>query len=180
MEDFVKEILLTEQQIAEKVREMGAQISQDYAGQEVVVICVLKGAMPFTSDLIRRIQGVSIILETMVASSYGSRAESSGEVKIKLDCKTDIADKHVLLVDDITDTGITLQSLYDLLQQRQPKSLKCCAFLDKPSRRRVDFEADYVGYKIPDAFVIGYGLDYDNLYRALPYVAVIKEEYIHE
>lgn len=178
MEDFVKEILFTPEQIAKRVAEMGEEISQDYGEEEVVLISVLKGAMIFTADLIRRIQS-PVILEAMIASSYGSGTESSGEVKIKLDCSTDIKDKHVIVVDDIIDTGTTLMHLCQLLQERQPKSLKSCAFLDKPSRRKVDFAADYVGYQIPDAFVIGYGLDYDGRYRDLPYVGVLKENYTH-
>ena len=178
MEDFVKEILFTEEQIEQRVQQMGAAISREYAGEEIVLISVLKGAMIFTADLVRCIQP-PVILEAIVASSYGSGTESSGEVKLKLDCKTDIKDKNVLVVDDIIDTGTTLLRLCQLLLQRQPKSLKSCAFLDKPSRRKVDFTADYVGYEIPDAFAIGYGLDYAGRYRDLPYIGVLKESYIH-
>ena len=178
MEDFVKEILFTEAQISQRVQELGSAISRDYAGEELVVICVLKGAMPFTSDLIRQIRGVSVILDAMVVQSYDGTT-STGQINVKLDCRTELAGKNVLVVDDITDTGITLKSLCDLLAQRSPKTLKSCAFLDKPSRRQVDFAPDYTGYAIPDAFVIGYGLDYNGLYRQLPYVAVIKESYIH-
>lgn len=178
MEDFVKEILFTPEQIAQRVQEMGEEISRDYGEEEVVFISVLKGAMVFTADLIRCIQS-PVILDAMVASSYGSGTESSGEAKIKLDCSTDIRGKNIIVVDDIIDTGTTLMRLCQLLQERQPKSLKSCAFLDKPSRRKVDFAADYVGYAIPDAFVIGYGLDYDGRYRDLPFVGVLKETYTH-
>lgn len=178
MENFVKEILITEEQIAQKVAELGQKITEDYHGEEVVIICVLKGAMVFTADLIRQIK-LPVILEAIVASSYGSSTKSSGDVQIKLDIKTDIKDKHVLVVDDITDTGNTLKLLCEKLRQREPKSLKSCTFLDKPSRRVVEFAPDYIGYEIPDAFVIGYGLDYDNRYRTLPYVGVIKEEFVH-
>ena len=178
MEEFIKEVLFTQEQIAQRVKELGEQISQDYQGEEVVLISVLKGAMVFTADLMRQIKS-PVYLEAMVASSYGSSTQSSGQVKITLDCKSDLRDKHVLVVDDIVDTGTTLKNLCQLLSERQPKTLKSCAFLDKPSRRKVDFEPDYVGYAIPDAFVIGYGLDYDGHYRALPYIGVIKEAYVH-
>ena len=178
MDDFVKEILITQEQIAQRVQQMGEQISQDYQGEEVVLISVLKGAMVFTADLMRQMN-IPVILETMIVSSYGNGIESSGEVKIILDCKTDLKGKNVLVVDDIIDTGTTLMCLCQKLGERQPKSLKSCAFLDKPSRRKVNFAADYIGYEIPDAFAIGYGLDYDGYYRDLPYIGVIKEEYVH-
>lgn len=178
MEDYVKAILFTQEQIAQRVQQMGAQISQDYQGEEIVLISVLKGAMVFTADLMRALR-LPVILEGMMASSYGSGTTSSGQVKITLDCKRDIKNKHVLLVDDVIDTGNTLQKLCQQLCLRQPKSLKTCVFLDKPSRRQVEFSADYVGYEIGDEFVIGYGLDYDGRYRELPYIGIIKEEYIH-
>lgn len=177
MESFIKEILITEEEIAARVALLGAEISRDYQGKEVIVISVLKGAMVFTADLIRKIEA-SVILEGMIVSSYGSGTKSSGQVKIIQDVKSDLADKHVLVVDDIVDTGNTLYLLMELLAERKPKTLKSCTFLDKPSRRMVDFSPEYVGYEIPDEFVIGYGLDYNEKYRALPYVAVIKSEAI--
>ena len=177
MEKFVKEILLSPEAIAQKVAQLGQKITADCCGEELVLICVLKGAMVFAADLMRQID-LPIILDTIVASSYGNSTESSGEVIIKQDIKTNIKDKQVLVVDDIVDTGYTLRLLCEKLRQRGPKSLKSCAFLDKPSRRVVDFVPDYVGYEIPDAFVIGYGLDYNEQYRALPYVGIVKEEYI--
>lgn len=178
MEKFVKEILVSPEAIAQKVAQLGQTITADYCEEELVLICVLKGAMVFAADLMRQID-LPIILDTIVASSYGNSTESSGEVIIKQDIKTNIKDKQVLVVDDIVDTGYTLHLLCEKLRQRGPKSLKSCTFLDKPSRRVVDFAPDYVGYEIPDAFVIGYGLDYNEQYRALPYVGIIKEEYIH-
>ncbi len=175
MHPDVKEILLNEEQIASRVAELGAQISQDYAGEEVIVVCVLNGAMPFTSDLMRKLDG-NIILDSLVASSYGSGTVSSGEVTIKKDMKQDVAGRHVLLLDDVFDTGLTMTLLVNLMKERNAKSVKSCVFLNKPARRTVNYDPDYIGYDIPDAFVIGYGLDYNERYRHLPYVGVIKPE----
>lgn len=175
MHPDVKEILFDEQQIAERVAQLGAQISRDYAGEELLVVCVLNGAMPFTADLLRKLEG-SILVDTIIASSYGSGTVSSGEVKISKDLKIDVAGRHVLLVDDVFDTGLTMSLLVETIKGRNPKSVKSCVFLDKPSRRRVSYTPDYVGYEIPDAFVIGYGLDYNEHYRELPYVGIIRPE----
>lgn len=175
MHPDVKEILINEEQIAARVKELGAKISQDYQGKEFILVSVLTGAMPFTVDLLRQIQG-DVMLDTMIASSYGAETCSCGKVKISKDIKTEIAGKHVLVVDDIIDTGLTLMRLVEQLRERKPASLKTCVFLDKPSRRTVNFKADYCGYEIPDAFAIGYGLDYAEKYRNLPYVGMIKEE----
>lgn len=171
----VKEILFDEEQIARRVGELAQQINQAYQGEELIVVSVLTGAMPFTVDLMRNLEG-DIILDSIIASSYGSGTVSSGEVTIKKEMKQDIAGRHVLLVDDVCDTGLTMSLLVQKLQERNPKSLKTCVFLDKPSRRTVSYQADYVGYEIPDVFVIGYGLDYNERYRQLPYVGVIREE----
>ncbi len=176
MHPDVQEILLDEEQIARRVAEMAAEISEDYAGREVTLVCVLTGAMPFTTDLLRRMQG-DILLDSIAASSYGG-ASSSGEVKITKELKNDIAGRHVLLVDDVVDTGLTLCRLMEKLRARGPASLKSCVFLDKHSCRTVAFEPDYVGYGIPDAFVVGYGLDYREHYRHLPYVGVIRPEVV--
>ena len=173
MHPDVKEILLNEEQIAARVAQLGAQISRDYAGEELVVVSVLTGAMLFTADLIRQMSG-DLILDTIIASSYGSGTVSSGQVNISKDVKTDVAGRNVLLVDDVFDTGLTMTLLVELMQERQAKSVKSCVFLDKPSRRVVNNQPDYVGYEIPDAFVIGYGLDYDEKYRHLPYVGIIS------
>lgn len=176
MHPDVQEILLDKEQIARRVAEMGAELSAAYAGKEVVVVCVLTGAMPFTVDLLRQMEG-DIVVDTIAASSYGG-ASSSGTVKITKEMKSDIAGRHVLLVDDVIDTGLTLSRLMNKLWERKPASLKSCVFLDKPDCRKVDYQPDYVGCQIPDAFVVGYGLDYREHYRHLPYVGVIRPEVV--
>ena len=177
MHPDVKEILFNEEQIAARVAELGRQISEDYAGEEVIVVCVLNGAMPFTADLLRKIEG-QVRLDTIAASSYGNGTISSGTVKITKELKTDIVGRNVLLVDDVFDTGLTMSLLVETLQARGAKSIKSCVFLDKTARHSVVYRPDYVGYEIPDAFVIGYGLDYNEQYRQLPYVGIIKSEAI--
>lgn len=175
MHPDVKEILFNEEQIAARVAELGRQISEDYAGEEVIVVCVLNGAMPFTADLLRKLEG-QVRLDTIAASSYGNGTISSGTVKITKELKTDIVGRNVLLVDDVFDTGLTMSLLVETLQARGAKSVKSCVFLDKTARHSVVYRPDYVGYEIPDAFVIGYGLDYNEQYRQLPYVGIIKSE----
>ena len=177
MHPDVKEILFNEEQIAARVAELGRQISEDYAGEEVIVVCVLNGAMPFTADLLRKLEG-QVRLDTIAASSYGNSTISSGTVKITKELKTDIVGRNVLLVDDVFDTGLTMSLLVETLQARGAKSIKSCVFLDKTARHSVVYRPDYVGYEIPDAFVIGYGLDYNEQYRQLPYVGIIKSEAI--
>ena len=177
MHPDVKEILFNEEQIASRVAELGRQISEDYAGEEVIVVCVLNGAMPFTADLLRKLEG-QVRLDTIAASSYGNGTISSGTVKITKELKTDIVGRNVLLVDDVFDTGLTMSLLVETLQARGAKSIKSCVFLDKTARHSVVYRPDYVGYEIPDAFVIGYGLDYNEQYRQLPYVGIIKSEAI--
>ncbi len=175
MHPDVKEILLSEEQIAARVAELGKQISADYDGEEVIAVCALNGAMPFTCDLVRQMNG-NVILDSIGASSYGNSIVSSGEVKITKELKQDVAGRNVLVIDDVFDTGRTLQQLVQLMKSRGAKSVKSCAFLDKKVSRDIDYYPDYVGYEIPDAFVIGYGLDYAEKYRHLPYVGVIKPE----
>lgn len=177
MHPDVKEILLDEKQIADRVAELGAQINKDYAGEEVIVVCVLNGAMPFTCDLMRKLEG-NIVLDSIIASSYGSGTVSSGEVKIKKEMKQDVTGRNVLLVDDVYDTGTTMSLLVKNLQARGAKSVKSCVLLNKPARRKATYVPDYIGYDIPDAFVIGYGLDYNERYRELPYVGIIKPEVV--
>ena len=177
MHPDVKEILFNEEQIAARVAELGRQISEDYAGEEVIVVCVLNGAMPFTADLLRKLEG-QVRLDTIAASSYGNGTICSGTVKITKELKTDIVGRNVLLVDDVFDTGLTMSLLVETLQARGAKSIKSCVFLDKTARHSVVYRPDYVGYEIPDAFVIGYGLDYNEQYRQLPYVGIIKSEAI--
>lgn len=178
MHPDVQEILITAEEIAVRIKELGAQISQDYQGEELVVVSVLNGAMLFTSDLVRYLDG-NIILDSVAASSYGDGTESSGQVNMNKELKNDIADRHVLLVEDVVDSGRTLMALVEKLKAGNPKSVKSCCFLDKPDRRAVDYQADYIGYTIPDVFVIGYGLDYAEKYRNLPYIGVIKPEIVH-
>lgn len=173
----VKEILLTEEQIATRVAELGKQITADYAGEEIVAVCALNGAMPFTCDLIRKIDA-NVILDSIGASSYGNSTVSSGQVKITKELKQDVAGRNVLIIDDIFDSGLTLSLLVKLMEERGAKSVKTCVLLEKQVAHVVDYRPDYIGYDIPDAFVIGYGLDYAEKYRHLPYVGIIKPEAI--
>jgi hypoxanthine phosphoribosyltransferase len=167
-------ILLTREQIAEKVRELGKQITADYQGKEPVLICILKGAALFFADLIREIE-LPITIDFMAISSYGSATKTSGVVRILKDLDKDIVGKDVIIVEDIVDTGITLSYLKKLFEQRGAKSLKVATLLDKPARRKVpDLYVDYMCFDIPDAFVVGYGLDYDQVYRNLPDIGVLS------
>ncbi len=173
MHPDIEEILYTEEQIAERVRQLGEEISRDYAGREVHLVGVLKGAVAFTADLMRRLT-VPVRLDFVAVSSYGQESQSSGEVRFLKDLDEDAAGRHLLLVEDIVDTGLTLQCLVSALRARQPASLRVCAFLDKPARRRVEVALDYVGFTVPDRFIVGYGLDYAGRYRNLPYVAALR------
>lgn len=169
----ITKVLIDEEKIAKRVAELGAQIEKDYEGKEPIVVAILKGSIIFYGDLVRKIK-LPMRFDTMAVSSYGSGTSSSGNVKIKKDMSHDICGKDVLIIEDIIDSGNTMKSLTALLEHRGAKSIKVCAFLDKPSRRQTDFEADYVGYSIPDEFVVGYGLDYDEKYRNLPYIGVLE------
>jgi hypoxanthine phosphoribosyltransferase len=172
--DDVAEILLSEEQIAAKVAELGRQVSADYAGRELTLVSVLKGSLPFMADLMRQIT-VPLRIDLMEVSSYGGlTTESSGLVRILKDLSASIDGRDVLLVEDIIDTGLTLNYLLRYLRGKNPRSLKICALLDKPARRLVEIPIDYVGYTIPDQFVVGYGLDYGELYRNLRYVGVLR------
>jgi len=176
VENDVKEILISQDEIIAKVKELGQQISKDYSeDQELIVVGILKGAIIFLSDLVREIN-LPIALDFMAVSSYGSSTESSGAVRILKDLERDVENKHVLIVEDIVDTGLTLKYLLDNLHARKPASVKTCTLLDKPSRRLVDVTVNYNGFSIPDKFVVGYGLDYGETYRNLPYIAVLKPE----
>lgn len=175
MHSDLKEILLSEEQIRARVQEMGKEITKDYAGKEVVLVGVLKGAVTFFSDLARSIDG-PVSFDFISCSSYGSGAVSSGSVKIKKDLDKPIEGKNVLVIEDIIDTGITLSRLLPILKERGASSVKLATLLSKPSRRQVDVTVDYNGFEVPDAFVVGYGLDYDGRYRNLPYIGVLKEE----
>ncbi|MEW6623698.1 MAG: hypoxanthine phosphoribosyltransferase [Bacillota bacterium] len=175
METNIKEILVGREEIRQKIQELGSKISADYLGKELMVVCILKGAVLFCADLIREIK-VPVTIDFMAVSSYGASTESSGAVQILKDLETSVEGKHLLVVEDIVDTGLTLKYLVGILNARGPASLKICTFLDKPSRRKVQVDIDYTGIEIPDAFVVGYGLDYNEEYRHLPYVAVLKPE----
>lgn len=167
------EILLSEEEINARIREIGEQISKDYAGKSIHLICILKGGSFFMCELAKRIT-IPVSIDFMSVSSYGSGTTSAGTVKILKDLDESLEGKHVLVVEDIVDTGRTLSCLVELLRGRGAADVKLCALLDKPERREVDIEADYTGFRIPDEFVVGYGLDYDQRYRNLPYIGVVK------
>ena len=167
------EVLLTEKEVDERINAIGEQISKDYAGKEVHLICVLKGGAFFMCELAKRIT-VPVSMDFMSVSSYGSSTVSSGSIKIVKDLDDTIQGKDVLVVEDIVDTGRTLSHLMKLLKDRGPKSLALCTLLDKPDRRLVEVPVDYTCFQIPDEFVVGYGLDYAQRYRNLPYIGVIK------
>lgn len=169
----VSEVLVTKEQIREKVQQIGRAISQDYEGKDLALIGVLKGGCVFLSDLIREIS-ININLDFIAVSSYGQSTTTSGVVRLIKDVDIDVKDKHVLLVEDIIDTGLTLKYLKELFMAREPKSVKVCSILDKPSRRKVEIKGDYVGFEIPNEFVIGYGLDYMEKYRNLPEICVLN------
>ena len=172
----VAEILLDEATISAKVDELGKRISADYAGQRLTLVSVLKGSLPFMADLMRAIE-IPVRIDLMEVSSYGGTAtESSGLVRILKDLSASIADEHVLIVEDIIDTGLTLNYLIRYLRGKAPATLRICTLLDKPARRLVEIPVDYRGFTIPDQFVVGYGLDYGELYRNLKYVGVLKPE----
>ena len=171
----VKELLLSEEQIQKRVAELGRQITEDYTGKEVVLVGVLKGAVVFFADLLRHIEG-NVSMDFISCSSYGSSTVSSGVVRILKDLDRPVEGKHVIVVEDIVDTGITLSYLLENLQSRKAASVRLCSLLNKPERRKVDVYVDYEGFVIPDEFVIGYGLDYDEKYRQLPYIGILKEE----
>ena len=171
----VKEVLITSDQIEAKVREIGARITEDYRGEKPLLVGVLRGAVVIMSDLMRNID-LQCELDFMDISSYGTGTSSSGVVRILKDLEEDITDRHVLIVEDIIDTGLTLSYLLRSLQARKPASLEICALLSKPSRRRADLEVRYLGFEVPDEFVVGYGLDYAGAYRNLPNICVLKPE----
>ncbi|NLY67031.1 MAG: hypoxanthine phosphoribosyltransferase [Tissierellia bacterium] len=175
MHEAVKEVLVTEEEIREKVKELGERITNDYKGKNLMLVGILKGAVMFLSDLARHIK-IPVLIDFMAVSSYGTSSESTGVVRIIKDLETSIEDYDVLIVEDIIDTGLTLSYLTDNLRKRNAKSVKIVTLLDKPERRRVDVPVDYVGFTIPDEFVIGYGIDYAEKYRNLPFVASLKEE----
>jgi hypoxanthine phosphoribosyltransferase len=175
MDDDVAEVLISAEQIRTRTRELGQQISRDYQDQDLLLVCVLKGATAFLADLMREIT-VPHAIDFMAISSYGASTESSGVVRILKDLDTNIAGRNVLIVEDIIDTGRTLSYITQMLKTRGPKSLRICSLLSKPSRREIEIRVDYVGFEIPNKFVIGYGLDFGEIYRSLPYIGVLRQE----
>ena len=166
-------VLLSEKEVDDRIQAIGDQISRDYAGKQVHLVCVLKGGSFFMCELAKRIS-VPVSLDFMSVSSYGGDTKSSGVVKIVKDLDESIRDKDVIVVEDIVDSGRTLSYLLEMLKDRGPKSLRLCTLLDKPDRRVVDVDVDYTGFQIPDQFVVGYGLDYDQKYRNLPYIGIVE------
>ena len=176
MNNDIAKVLISEEQLQAKVAELGAQISRDYEGKDLLLVSILKGSVVFMADLMRAITEPCSI-DFMVVSSYGgANTTSTGLVKIVKDLDQDLSGKDVLIVEDILDTGVTLSDLVPMLKMRNPNSVKICTILDKPSRRKADIQPDYEGFQVPDEFVVGYGLDYDEKYRNLPYVGVLKPE----
>ncbi len=175
MEKYIDEVLFSKEDIEKKVDYLGELITDDYLGEELLVVGVLKGANIFLSDLIRKIK-LPVEIDFMAVSSYGLSTESSGVVRVIKDLDYSIEGRNVLIIEDIIDTGLTLNYLYKNLQSRKPKSIKICTLLNKPERRKVDIQVDYIGYKIPDKFIVGYGIDYGEKFRNLPYIATLKEE----
>ena len=168
-------MLVTSEEIQDKVCELGERITEDYQGEDLLLVGILRGAVVFLSDLMRHLE-LSCEIDFMDISSYGSGTSSSGVVRILKDLEEDITDRHVLIVEDIIDTGLTLSYLLRSLLARNPASLEICALLSKPSRRRVDLEVKYLGFEVPDEFVVGYGLDYAGAYRNLPDICILKPE----
>jgi len=173
MNGDIKEVLLTEEQIAAKTKEIGAKISRDYEGKNPLIISVLKGSFIFMADLARQIT-VPCTFDFMSVSSYGSGTRSSGEVKIIKDLDTKIENRDIIIVEDILDSGVTLSYILQILKARGAKSIALCVFLDKPDRRKVPVHIDYCAFAVPDEFVVGYGMDYGENYRNLPYIGILK------
>jgi hypoxanthine phosphoribosyltransferase len=175
IEKDIAEILIGTEELQAKVAELGRQISEDYRGRNPLLICLLRGAVVFLSDLIRATD-IPLEMDFMAISSYGDSTESSGVVRLMMDLKSNITGRNVLIVEDIVDTGRTLAYILDNLRTRRPADVKVCALLSKPSRREIEVELDYLGFDIPDKFVVGYGLDYAENYRNLPFIGVLKPE----
>lgn len=175
MDHDVAEILISQEQLKARIHDLGQQISHDYEGEDLLLVCVLKGAVTFLADLMREIT-IPHAVDFMAISSYGASTESSGVVRILKDLDTNIAGRSVLIVEDIIDTGRTLTYITENLYTRHPKSVRICTLLSKPARRELQPPLDYVGFEIPNKFVIGYGLDFAEIYRSLPYIGVLKRE----
>ena len=173
MHQDIKEVLFSEEQLRDRIRQLGEEITKDYAGQELVLVCILRGSYIFMADLSRAID-LPISADFIALSSYGKGTSSSGQVELRKDLSDPVEGKHLLIVEDILDSGNTLYYLTNLLKTRHPASVRICTLLNKPERREKDIQPDYVGFTIPDAFVVGYGLDYAEKYRNLPYVGILK------
>ena len=170
----VGEVMITEEQIRARAAEIGKEMSEEFAGEEMLVVGILKGAVLWLADVVKNIDNENLGIDFMVVSSYGSSTKSSGVVKIVKDLDSDIAGKIVIIVEDIVDSGITLSYLKRYLSGRNAKAVKICTLLDKPEGRKVELEADYIGFTVPDRFIVGYGLDFDQKYRQLPYISFLK------
>ncbi|HEX7973026.1 MAG TPA: hypoxanthine phosphoribosyltransferase [Anaerolineales bacterium] len=176
--EYLDEILITEEALQKRIAELGAEISRDYQGETLHLICILRGGVLFLTDLMRHIT-VPTTIDFMAVSSYGTSRKSTGQVRISLDLKDDILNRHVLLVEDIVDSGYTIASVLEFLETRHPATLRVCTLLDKPERREVDVPIHYRGFSIPNKFVFGYGLDMDEYYRNLPFVATVDLDRYH-
>ncbi len=175
MHKDIKEILFTEEEIQQKIQQLASQINQDYAGRHLFILCVLKGAFIFLADITKKLE-MSLEVDFMAVSSYGASSQSSGIVKITKDLDGSVEGKDILIIEDIIDTGLTLSYLIDVLERRNARSIRVATLFDKPHRRKAELEADYRGFLIPDEFIVGYGLDYAEKYRNLPYVGILKHE----
>ena len=173
--DEIERVLISNEEIQKRLDELAAQVNADYAGKDLLMVCILKGAVAVFADMLRRIE-IPCAIDFMAISSYGSSTKSSGVVRILKDLDHGIEGKDVLIVEDIVDSGMSMSYLLNSLKTRNPASVKLLTLLDKPDRRRVEMNADYIGFTIPDEFVIGYGLDYDQKYRNLPYIGVVEQE----
>ncbi len=175
MKNDIKEVLFSEQDINKRIKELGMQISKDYEGKFPLLVCILRGAFMFLADLVRKID-IPMSVDFMAISSYGGKTDSTGQVKILKDLDTSIKNRHVLIVEDIVDTGLTMDAVTRLLSTRKPASLRIASLLDKEERRLLPIKVDYYGFKVPNEFVVGYGLDYEERYRNLPFIGILKEK----
>ena len=165
--------MIKEEDVDSRIKELAAKIDEDYKGEEIFIVCILRGATFFACELVKRIKA-PVTIDFMQVSSYGAGTVSSGEVRIIKDIELSVRDKNVIIVEDIVDTGNTLSTLRDIFEHRKSKSVKICSLLDKPDRREVEVDIDYVGFSVPDKFIVGYGLDWDQKYRNLPYIGVVE------
>ena len=173
--NIIGTVLITQEQINEKAKELGRKIAEDFAGEEVVLVGILRGAVLWMADIMKNVD-LDMTIDFMAVSSYGAATKTSGVVKINKDLDTDIADKNVIIVEDIVDSGVTLNYLKGYFESRGAKNVKICTLLNKPSGRRVEIDVDYIGFTVDDIFIVGYGLDYDQKYRNLPYITWLKED----